>query len=88
LRKQIGGARGGKLPSLALDMQSGKSRSEVFWLNGAVADKGKATGVATPINQLYCDTLGDLLERPALQESWRGAHDRLAEAAQAVRTTR
>ena len=37
LSRVVGGARGGKAPSLLLTAQSGAERSEVEWLNGAVA---------------------------------------------------
>ena len=77
LRKQIGGARGGKLPSLHIDLYNNKGKSEVRWLNGAVAEKGKAVGVATPVNALLTETLLRLVEHPEDRSNWQGAHDQL-----------
>lgn len=42
--------RGEKPPSLLLDLRGGRSRTEVSWLNGAVASAGRRTGVPTPVN--------------------------------------
>ena len=67
LRKQIGGARGGKMPSLYLDLASGKGKSEVPWLNGAVVDLGRAVRVATPVNTCLTETLLALVADPALR---------------------
>ncbi len=51
LRRVVGGARGGKSPSLRLHLRGGaEGPSEVAWLNGAVARAGIACGVATPVN--------------------------------------
>ncbi len=51
LGRVIGGARGGKSPSLRLHLRGGASGpSEVAWLNGAVARAGARLGVPTPVN--------------------------------------
>lgn len=81
LRSQIGGARGGKLPSLHIDLHSGKGRSEVGWLNGAVVRKGETAGVATPVNRVLTELLGSLVARPAEIRDWRGNHAGLVRAA-------
>jgi 2-dehydropantoate 2-reductase len=86
LRSQIGGARGGKLPSLHIDLHSdkakgGKGRSEVSWLNGAVVRKGREVGVRTPVNQTLADVLGMLVANPGEIGGWRGNHARLLQAA-------
>ena len=70
LRKQIGGARGGKMPSLYLDLENGKGKSEVSWLNGAVVMLGEAVGVATPVNRALTETLLDLVANPANRPAW------------------
>ncbi len=77
LRSQIRGARGGKLPSLALDLQAGKTKNEVEWLNGAVVKKGAEVGVATPVNRVYVETVRDLVRQPEQRAEWRGNHQRL-----------
>jgi 2-dehydropantoate 2-reductase len=51
LSRVVGGARGGKSPSLRLHLRGGApGPSEVAWLNGAVARAGSLLGVATPVN--------------------------------------
>ena len=80
LRSQIGGARGGKLPSLHIDLHGGKGRSEVGWLNGAVVRKGGEVGVATPVNQVLAEVLSDLVAHPDEIGGWRSNHARLLNA--------
>jgi 2-dehydropantoate 2-reductase len=48
---KVSGGRGGKLPSFLLDLRAGKGRSEVDYLNGAVAAAGRRVGVETPVNK-------------------------------------
>jgi 2-dehydropantoate 2-reductase len=55
--KAIGGGRGGKMPSFHIDLHSGRGKSEVDWLNGAVVRYGEKAGVLTPVNQLLTSTL-------------------------------
>jgi len=57
LTRAVGGGRGGKLPSFYLDLHSGRGRTEVEWLNGAVAREGARLGVPTPVNRLLTDLL-------------------------------
>jgi 2-dehydropantoate 2-reductase len=82
LRKQIGGARGGKLPSLHIDLHGNKGKSEIRWLNGAVVEIGRQLGVQTPINTALTETLLRLVEHPEERSGWKGAHARLWEAIQ------
>jgi len=81
LRSQIGGARGGKLPSLHIDLHGGKGRSEVGWLNGAVVRKGGEVGVATPVNGALTRVLEGLVADPTQIAEWRGNHARLVQQA-------
>jgi 2-dehydropantoate 2-reductase len=60
LRRFIGAGRGGKMPSLNMDLHSGRPRTEVYWLNGAVARHGALLGVPTPVNQALTETLEGL----------------------------
>jgi 2-dehydropantoate 2-reductase len=55
--KAVGGGRGGKMPSFHIDLYSGRGRSEVDWLNGAVVRYGEKAGVPTPVNRLLTETL-------------------------------
>jgi 2-dehydropantoate 2-reductase len=81
LRSQIGGARGGKLPSLHIDLHSGKGRSEVGWLNGAVVRKGQEVGVKTPVNRALTEVLSALVANPAELGAWHSNHARLVQTA-------
>jgi 2-dehydropantoate 2-reductase len=80
LRSQIGGARGGKLPSLQIDLQSGKAHTEVGWLNGAVVRKGAELQIRTPVNQVLADVLNGLAANPGDIPAWRGNPARLLAA--------
>jgi len=72
LRRQVAGARGTKLPSLHIDLHSGKPHSEIGWLNGAVVRQGEQVGVPTRVNRLLTDTLTQLIGDPRQQITWRG----------------
>lgn len=80
LRSQVRSGRGSKMPSLQIDLSARKSQSEVAWLNGAVAQKGTALGVPTPLNSLLTETLLTLVHHPNERLSWRHNHQRLIEA--------
>lgn len=80
LRKIVSGARGGKMPSLFLDLDAGKTKNEVVWYNGAVVRTGEEAGVPTPVNRLLTDTLLHLIAHPEERGEWRGNGQRLAQA--------
>jgi 2-dehydropantoate 2-reductase len=86
LRKSVGDARGGKMPSLYIDLESGRTKSEVSWLNGAVVRKGNEVGVRTPINRMLTDVLLRIVETPSERDVWRGNSARLLAAAEEYRT--
>ncbi len=67
LSRAAGAGRGAKMPSFHIDLHSGRDKSEVEYLHGAVVRAGKLFGVPTPINQMLTETLvaltrGDLPE--------------------------
>jgi 2-dehydropantoate 2-reductase len=72
LRRFVSGGRGSKLPSLHVALIGG-NRSEVGWLNGAVAHYGQASGVPTPVNRALTDVLTALSKGEARREQWRGS---------------
>jgi 2-dehydropantoate 2-reductase len=80
LRRVVGGARGGKDPSLRVHARSGSGPSEVGWLNGAVADVAEELGGTAPVNQQLTTLLQEVLADPARREWFRGRPDRLVEA--------
>jgi 2-dehydropantoate 2-reductase len=60
LGRFLGAGRGGKLPSLNLDVQAGRARTEVGWLNGAVVQAGAALNIPTPVNRVLTETVEGL----------------------------
>jgi len=57
LGRAAGSGRGGKMPSFHIDLHSGRGKSEVDFLHGAVVRAGKRTNVPTPVNELLTETL-------------------------------
>jgi 2-dehydropantoate 2-reductase len=57
LQRAVGGGRGGKMPSFHIDLYSGRGRSEVEYLNGAVARFGERLNIPTPVNHLLTTIL-------------------------------
>ena len=82
LRKIVSGARGGKMPSLYLDLEAGKTKNEVLWYNGAVARWGQERDIATPVSRLLNEIVLHLTAHPEERENWRGNVAKLAQAAQ------
>lgn len=62
LGRALGKGRGGKMPSFYGDLHSGRGRSEIGYLHGAVVREGARLGVPTPVNQLLVSTLQSLLD--------------------------
>lgn len=71
LTKALGGGRGAKMPSFHIDLHSGRGRTEVRFLNGAVADAGAELGVPTPVNRVLTDTLEALSAGEQSIETYR-----------------
>ncbi len=67
------GGRGSKMPSVYLDLARGRGRTEVPWLNGAVARHGRNLGVPVPVNAAL-DRLVAAVASGALP--WEEVHDR------------
>ncbi len=63
MERAVGSGRGGKMPSLHIDLHSGKDRSEVDWLNGAVVRAGERMGIKTPVNKLLNEMLKKLVKK-------------------------
>jgi 2-dehydropantoate 2-reductase len=71
----VASGRGQKKPSLHYDI--GRGKSEVDWLNGAVARYGKQLGVATPVNETLTRTMQALVEDASLQTAYLGKPEAL-----------
>lgn len=50
------------MPSFHIDLYSGRSKSEVDYLNGAVVRVGEKLGISTPVNRILTETLLGLTE--------------------------
>jgi 2-dehydropantoate 2-reductase len=72
LKERIGGGRGEKRPSLALDLARGRAQTEVGWLNGAVAKAAERHGLRAPVNAtlvaLVEQLTADPVSRPRVEE--------------------
>ena len=77
LVRAIGRGRGGKMPSLHIDLHGGSQQSEVVVLNGAVATHGARTGVPTPVNQVLNDTLLELVQGKLPKEAFAHQPEKL-----------
>ncbi len=65
LKRRIGGGRGEKRPSLALDLARGKRQTEVDWLNGAVETAARQFGTRAPVNATLAALVRQLAADPA-----------------------
>jgi 2-dehydropantoate 2-reductase len=57
LSRAAGAGRGAKMPSFHIDLYSGRGRSEVEYLHGAVVRAGETCNVPTPVNKALTETL-------------------------------
>jgi 2-dehydropantoate 2-reductase len=55
--RAAGSGRGGKMPSFHIDLHSGRGKSEVDFLHGAVVKAGEKAGIRTPVNKVLTETL-------------------------------
>lgn len=85
LRDEVMAGRGQKWPSLRIDLEGGRGRSEIPWLNGAVVTHGEALGIATPVNRVLTETVLALTADPARRAEWRGNTARLLAAVKDLR---
>jgi 2-dehydropantoate 2-reductase len=72
MRRVVGGARGGKAPSLLLHLRAGGGPSESPWLNGGVARAGAAAGVPTPVNAALAALVETAAADPSAWDRTRG----------------
>jgi 2-dehydropantoate 2-reductase len=71
LRRGVSAGRGSKMPSLHIDLHSGRGKTEVRWLNGAVARHGAECGVPTPVNRVLTETLEGLSQGTLSKDAFR-----------------
>jgi 2-dehydropantoate 2-reductase len=70
MKQAMARGRGGKMPSFFLDLQSGRNKSEVVFLNGAVARFAYDSGLSAPINHKLCELLMGIVEGEILPERY------------------
>ncbi len=63
LSRAAGSGRGTKMPSFHIDLYSGRGKSEVEYLHGAVVRAGEKFGVPTPVNKVLTETLMKLTNK-------------------------
>ena len=78
--RAVGGARGGKMPSLRLHLRHAEGPTEVRWLNGAVAEAAARAGSDAPVNARLASLVDEAATDPERREWFRGRPDRLLEA--------
>jgi 2-dehydropantoate 2-reductase len=77
VQRVAGRGRGQKMPSLHIDLHSGRGKSEVDYLNGAVARFGERLGVPTPVNRHLNETLLALVTGKLPLDTYPGNPQRL-----------
>lgn len=80
LQRIVGGARGGKDPSLQLHVRSGRGPSEVAWLNGAVVREADRLNLPAPVNRGLAALVDAVVADPERRAWFRGRPERLVEA--------
>lgn len=79
LLRRIAGGRGGKPPSLLLDLRRGRRLTEVGFLNGAIAAAGTGCGVRAPVNAALSAAVAGIAAGEIKWDSLRGNPRALAE---------
>ena len=64
------------MPSFHQDLYSGKGKSEVDQLNGAVVRAGKTYQIATPVNTFLTNTLLSLISGEISLDTYAGEPDK------------
>jgi 2-dehydropantoate 2-reductase len=79
LRRAVAGVRGGRLPSLHLDLKRGRERSEAEQLYGAIAAAADRVGAPAPVNRALWETVRSIAAGEAPWSAYRGRPERLLE---------
>ncbi|HEU4322834.1 MAG TPA: 2-dehydropantoate 2-reductase [Roseiflexaceae bacterium] len=79
LRRMIAGGRGGKPPSLQLELARGNPRSEGEFLYGAIARAAAGAGLDAPVNRRLWEILSAVARRETPWETYRGRPEKLIE---------
>ncbi len=85
MSRVAGGARGGKWPSLAIHVRSGRGLpTEAPWLNGAVARTGESVAAPAPVNGVLARLVDEVASDAERRRWFRGRPDRLLAEVRAV----
>jgi len=85
MRPLVVRGRAEKLPSLLIELNRKRGKSEVDEINGAVARVGQSIGVATPVNTTLAATVNLLTQLPAQRKIWEENIERLVLVVRAAR---
>ena len=77
LGRAAGAGRGAKMPSFHIDLHSGRGKSEVEYLHGAVVRAGEKFNVPTPVNRVLTETLLALTDKEIPLEEFAHKPERL-----------
>lgn len=77
--RAAGSGRGAKMPSFHIDLHSGRGKSEVDFLHGAVVRAGEKMGVPTPVNKVLTETLLSLANKEIPLDAFAGQPEKLIE---------
>ncbi|MEN9934951.1 MAG: hypothetical protein RLZZ387_1530 [Chloroflexota bacterium] len=77
LRKAVAGGRGGKPPSLQLDLARGRERTEARLLYGAIADEADRLGVPAPVNRALWEAVRAVASGQTSWDTFRRKPERL-----------
>ncbi len=77
LSRAAGSGRGAKMPSFHIDLYSGRGKSEVEYLHGAVVREGKKRGIPTPVNEFLTNILLALTNKEIPLEEYANQPEKL-----------
>lgn len=77
LGRAAGSGRGSKMPSFHIDLHSGRGKSEVQYLHGAVVRAGEKANIATPVNKVLTDALLSLTRKEIPLEEYSHQPEKL-----------
>jgi 2-dehydropantoate 2-reductase len=80
MRRLVAGGRGGKDPSLLLDLRAGRRETEGEQLYGAIAAEAQRRGVPAPVNAALWRILGGIVRGEIAWDEYRGKPERLLAA--------
>jgi 2-dehydropantoate 2-reductase len=80
MARVMGGARGGKMPSLRVHLRHADGPTEVRWLNGAVAETAARVGLEAPVNARLAALVDEAAADPERRAWFRERPGRLLEA--------